>query len=269
MSSFKKLLFWAVAAWLALAGSANAQVVVTQIGSCSATSAGSCNISVGAGGVPSGSLIFVVVADANIATGAAVTIPIDTASNTYTAISSLNNTIGAAAGNGQGMGYYAFNSAALVNGNTITANFSTTGVNGVALAVYATNIQTSPDPKDASSASGGTSAAPSSSVTTVNAQDLVFGYLLTDGASGDTITQDANFGGAFRKDVGAAPGPTAYFGCRLVASAAAYPFVPTLGTSRDWRVRVTGFKALTSTVTGCTPAATSSAPSKMLMGAGK
>jgi hypothetical protein len=108
---------------------------VTNIGLATNNGGATLAVTVGAGGVPSGALIFVVAMENSTTIGTCG----DSASNSYSNIlhgSPNNNTINGTAGT-----FYAANVTALVNGNTIT--YTKTGTAGAAIsACYVTGTAT-------------------------------------------------------------------------------------------------------------------------------
>jgi hypothetical protein len=215
------------------------------IGTNTGTGVNTVAITVGAGGVPAGSLIVVGCADSSSAT--TLMACTDTAGNTYQRNSQLLN------GNtalGYETSYFAWNTAALVNGNTITVTLGQTGKNAAVSAFYCTGALTSATPLEFNTVpNAGSSTTPTvgpSNVPAANGNLFVY-FVGTDGTSADTFTQDSinaawtNF--PVRAGIAGAGGPTIAGGAFIQSTAAALSAAPVLGTSRDWGIIIRSFKA--------------------------
>jgi hypothetical protein len=204
------------------------------IGSSSTISAGKITITVGAGGVPQGSQIFVVFAE-NSGSGTASVA--DSASNTYFAQATSNT----------GIGVYIFretNLAALVNGNTIVITLSVGATLGAADAFYVVGLKTSAI--DASQNASGSSSTPSVTSTTPTKQwDFFVGAVA--GASVATPTQDST-NGAWSSPPGvvSSAAPVLVGGTLTRTAATAQTYAPTLNTSDVWCATIVGY--LTETI---------------------
>ena len=135
------VLLWAVPAWAA--------IVVTNIGTAGTYPISSLTITVGVGGVPAGSLIVLFADEQRASYVVTHGTVVDTKSNVYNYLPSIENDV-IDGGNGAGFGsiVYAYNSIALVSGDTITYTAGGSGDLAIS-AYYATGIQTASDPLDA------------------------------------------------------------------------------------------------------------------------
>jgi hypothetical protein len=215
------------------------------IGTNTGTGVNTVAITVGAGGVPAGSFIFVGCADSSAAT--TLMACTDTAGNTYPKTAQPLNGVAA---NGYVVGYYAWNAKALVNGDTITVTLGQTGKNAAISAFYCTGVRGSSDPAEYFVIpNAGSSTTPTDGPSSVPAADgdLFVYFVATDGPSSDTFTQDStnaawtNF--PVRTGLAGAAGPTIAGGAFIQTTAAALTAAPILGTSRDWGIRMVAFKA--------------------------
>lgn len=220
-------------------------ISLTNIGTNSSkTNASTMAISVPVGGVPAGSLIVFCNTENSITTSVT-----DTASNTYNRYDTIHN---------PGIAY-SFNSSALSSGNTITANNSATGIVQCISAFYATGIQTSSSPLDATAAAAGNTGT-AVSITTTGATSvagvLIVGVVNVNGPNTDTFTQDTTNEGGFSNfpvKVGTSGGSaTSNFTLQGGAvagwgSIGSPTYAPTLGTSRTWQAALATFKPAPTT----------------------
>jgi hypothetical protein len=225
-------------------------MATTSIGTNTVSAGNTVAVTVGAGGVPAGALIVVFVADSSTTASGGLCAVADSKGNTYIngAAAGVLQSIGASNASGGSVFFYCYNATALVNGDTITYTLQQIGKNAAISALYATGIQTASDPKDTTANTQGSSTAPSSGATTPSiGGDLILGYVATDGPPTDTFTQDSTNGAYATPPVRvgvATTGPTVAGGSLVQGAAAAITYAPTLGTSRNWRVRVISFKAV-------------------------
>ncbi len=220
-------------------------ISVTNIGTNSTTSATSLAVTVGAGGVPAGSLIVVCAEIFKLGSSPNINTVVDTATNSYNAgrISGHPNNVGT---NGEGSISYAFNCLALANTNTITASSTATASQIAVSAFYATGIQTSSDPINAfpSTVAAGSSATPSVQLAGVPlvAGSLVIGAVGTNGPNTDTFTQDSTNGAWATPPIRVGTAVDATIAGGFLVTSAQVTYAPTLGTSRPWTDMTIVFK---------------------------
>lgn len=222
-------------------------VDVTNIGTNTGSVVSTVAITVPAGGVPSGSLIVVCVADSSITGTGSVA---DTKSNTYTLPSSpalpvTNNNLAA---NGFGSLYYAFNITALVSGDTITYTLGHVASSAAVSAFYAPSILQSPTPFDnvIGTTSSGSSTTPSLSLANnaVGTGELWVAVVSNTGGSGDSFTQDSTNAAwqNFPVRVGLAGGPTIAGGAFTNKAKTVADYAPVLGVSHPWAEFMVAFR---------------------------
>lgn len=145
--------------------------------------------------------------------------------------------------------YYKEN-ATLASGSAITITFSG-NTNKAASALYATGVATSSALDQTQNASGSSATPSSGSTLSVLHSDelLVLGALATEGAIGDSFTQDAGFATPFNRDGttggGAASNVTVAGGYLISAYTGfsrSFSYSPDI-TSRDWAAAIATFKA--------------------------
>lgn len=220
-------------------------ITVTTLGSANSTSTAPVVITVSAD-VPVGALIVVCAADFN-PLGAGGESVADSVNGAYTAgpVANNNNLIL----NGFGAMFWFWNSAALTSGvSTITytpGGSAATGNFRAATAFYATGIQTSANPGEASASATGTGTTPSvTSGSPTAAGELFVGCVATSGGA-SAFTQDStNAAYATPPDRRASAGSVAIIAGGSVVNAAgtALKFEPTLGTARPWAALIAAFK---------------------------
>lgn len=192
--------------------------------------------------IPSGSLIIVVVSEATATTNGTMA---DAAGNTYTVGASGTESASA----GQGMIFYAYNSAALT-AQAITYTKAGSGHATSMTVSYLTGMQTGSDPRDSATAANasGTSASPSVTSGTPGSAGLIMVGALTL-SNGSALTYTA---AAPTYTLGTMTGvttqATAQSQGQIMATPSIAPFVfaPTLsGTATGWVALVVGFKVAT------------------------
>jgi len=214
-------------------------MAIVSIGGTSGKPGTNLAVTVGAGGVPAGVLIVVVISCNGNATGPGTTT--DSAGNTYHDAGDATGqspivTIGV---------QYAFNASALTNGQTITTSY--TSQTYAVSAFYWDGAQTSSDPlvSAAGVTATGTSTTPSVTLNaTPPANSLCVGGLALDATTSDTITQPGGFAtppNVFGTSGGTAnTNSTAGGGTRIVSTAATYN--PTLANSHGWALVGVAFR---------------------------
>lgn len=215
-------------------------IAVTSIGTASATVGNNATITVGAGGVPAGCLIYIAGHDG--ASAAADSTVADTAGNTYVKIDrqNLNNVANAR----NVICHYVKNAAALVNTNTIVFTPGAGGVNS-ASALYATGIDTTAPLDTAVTAkAGGSSTTPSVTSGTPGVSGELFVAALA-WASG-TLTDDATW--AHPPDANTTQAAAMISGGDQVnAGTGTKTYAPSSSMSGIWGTIVAGFKEATAT----------------------
>src|SRR6266702_348024 len=211
-------------------------VDLVSLGTNSNTTGATLAITIGAAGVPAGSLIIVCVADASISVPAGSMT--DSVPNTYTsAVSADNNNVTT---NGAGEIWYAFNISALVNTNTITYTKAVTGSGCAMAAFYANGMQISADPHDTAvkaSATGSSTTPSVTSGTPAISGELIIAMVSSTARGNDTFTQDSTNGAYVTPPVRVAASATSAIACAaggtlINAGSAAKTYAPTLGTVR-------------------------------------
>lgn len=135
---------------------------------------------------------------------------------------------------------------ALQAGDEITITWPTSVQRRAAIADEYSDVLV-PTATDGANGRQGTSTAPSVSVTTVNADDLLIAAVGLAGPSTDVYTEDPLWTGLTSRGTSAASPATLdrtiHAAWRSVASAGAYTYAPTLGTSRLWVAAFVAYKA--------------------------
>ncbi len=226
-------------------------ISVTNIGTNNGKAVTTLSITVPVGGVPSGALIVV----GQSVTANALATPTDSASNTYQSPASLAITLSKVA--------FCFNCAALVSGNIITVNTGVSQAEALS-AFYATGIQTSSNPLDATGNNSGSSVSPTVTTsaggsdaagTTSVTGELIVGYLGINGPIGGTFTQDSTNEGGFAtpfvRDGTTGAGGTSNAvaaGGNVVWNSIGKPtYAPTI-TTAPWQVFIATFKPASTIV---------------------
>lgn len=220
-------------------------IATTNIGTAGAIALG-VSASVGAGGVPSGSLIVVCIQDTTV--GAATGSVADTAGNTYTLIASKspNNS----STNGAAQMFYAWNSSALSSGNSITYTGTDASRSKSISAFYATGIQTSSDPLDTAVTVTGSSAVASPSAlvsgTPAVAGELFVACLGRNNPTGAVFSQDTTHGWATPPNAASegsgSPHSGINGGSQVNAGTSTISWQPTFNTGANSGSIVAGFK---------------------------
>lgn len=225
----------------ALAGAAaSAGITVTTLGTNASGASATVNLSITAG-VPAGALIVVCVADSGTGglTGMSAS---DPTNGPYTAgPAALNNNTAAS---GSGSIWYFWNSAVLASG-TILSYTGPDGTPKALSAFYATGIQTSSNPGEASATATGSSTTPSvASGSPTGAGELFVGCVSDAGPT--TFTQDstnAAYATPPDRKITAGSGAVIAGGGVVNAGSSALTYAPTLGaTPRAWAALIIAFK---------------------------
>lgn len=210
-------------------------VSVVNIGSNTGVSSSSVVVTVGAGGTPAGAHIFVA-----LCTTGTVSSIVDSAGNTpYTLVQSVANGTAVTA-----LYRARTNVLALVNGNTVTVNYTGSCSSAVA-AFYASGLANVVTDASYLNTATGTSASPS--VTALGSAsapgELVVG--LVGGQSLTTsFTQDStNAAWASPPGQVSIAAPVLGGGNVVNSGTAALTYAPTFGTSDTWGALIAGFKA--------------------------
>jgi hypothetical protein len=222
---------------------------VTSIGTVTAASGVNPVITVGAGGVPKGSLIVVIVTEKSTS-GTNGTLA-DSASNSYSTATSgsLANT----AADGRGIVFYIGNCAALVNTNTITYTKNLSTAVAAMSAFYVTGIQAVANPLDSSAtatATGTTGTITVTSGTPSGGAEFFVGALCDSGSStAGAAATFANPGGWTTPPVEANTSTSASGnarvdgGNRVGAASGTLVYNPTLSsTAQQWFLAILAFK---------------------------
>ena len=235
--------------------SAEASISVTSLGTATTTAGATTAITIGAGGVPAGALIVVEVGEAT-AFNPAGTLA-DTAGNVYfgqvtTSINPNGNT-----NNGVGVIFYAWNTAALVNTNTITYTKVVSAHAAVMSAFYATGIDLS-IPIDVSVTASATGSSTTPSVTSGTPNDagelFVAGLVAVAFNGSSNFTQDSGHSWVTPfVDLAVASANEIAGGNQVVSGIATKIFAPTLTNSEAWGVTILGFKPASTSTQGTLP----------------
>lgn len=213
-------------------------VAVTNIGTATGSTA-TIAVTVPAGGVPSGSLIFVCAVDKASSAGGSIA---DTAGNTYTLISSVS--LNGSAANGTLRTYYCKNCVGLSSGNSITLTKVDAIFSAAMSAMYATGIDiTAPlDTAVTASSTGNTSTPTVTSGTPSQSGEL---FIAVAGQGGTiTFTQDSAHNWVAppnRASVGGAADVAG--GSQVNAGAGTIIFAPTTSAAANNALVINGFKA--------------------------
>lgn len=219
-------------------------ISVTSVGTNGNKTGATLAVTVGAAGVPAGSLIAVAITEFTT-TGTQGTIS-DNKSNVYTFIAAgtLNNN----PGGGLGAIYYVKNSIALVNGDIITYTKHSSGVVCAMSVVYAAGIDvTSPLDIAVTTIATGFNATPSvTSGTPSVAGELFLGAVMTGGST--IFSQGASFSTPFNQATsGASAVDRQVDGGNLVsAGTSTKTYAPTFDVSHTFVIFILGFKPVVS-----------------------
>lgn len=216
----------------------------TTIGTNQNSSGATIAVTVPGGGVPTGALIVVCVADASTTFGGSVA---DTSGNTYAlAVQAFPN---ASSGNGQVSLFYAMNAVALSSGNSVTYTKQTSGATCSISAFSVTGIKASAALDLASSNTGLGTATTITSGTPAEAGELFVGVSGGGFATTDVFTQDSGVAWAAPPDriSVTALNETVAGGTFVRVSAVALTYAPSWSVSHSWANLIATFKALSST----------------------
>lgn len=210
-----------------------AAIAVTHIGTSSNST-----IAIGVD-IPASALIVVGVYDSNNAASNVGTLS-DTVNGAHTLGPNANNN--GATANGAAKIFYFWNSAAIGSGTGASINYSVGAGTRRMSAFYATGIQTSADPGEASATATGASAAPSVTSGSPTAAGELFVGLV--GNTGNfAFTQDAALAWATPPNGSyGISGPGIRGGSVVNAGGTALTYAPTLGGSTNWAALVLAFK---------------------------
>jgi hypothetical protein len=132
---------------------------------------------------------------------------------------------------------------ALVSGDTLTITYPAAGLDSTASVVSEFSGIAATNRVDATGSGSGNSSAPSASLTTLNANDLLYGVIIA--INNPTYTEpsgwttDAHLSAA----CGGAPGNSTNHGAyRIVSSAGSYTYNPTLNSSVFWTEAMVAYK---------------------------
>lgn len=216
-------------------------VFIKNVGSASTTATGTTLvITVSAAGVSAGSTLLVKVIHAFTSGGPTMA---DSRGNTYT-----RDITAPSSGSVFRVSLFSAQiNSALQAGDTIQLTTSASVGNKAFSVDEFTNITFS-SPSDVKNSGTGSSTTPgtSTTITTTNADDLIYGFAGVGGPTSDSFTEDsiAEFNSLVR--VGTNSGSadvTANSAYKSVAATGAYKYQPTLGTSRSWVAVIAAYKA--------------------------
>lgn len=200
------------------------------------------SITVGAGGVPAGSLIVVGVYEHNEGGASGIGTLTDSHPNSYTAVSF-------ALASGYAAIFYSYNSFALSNGNTITYTLNVGMSNEVAIsAFYATGISAVSDPIDASVTKtlSTTSASPTLTSGVPSVSGELFTAFICSWGSTTQWTQDTGNGWAAPFNPTGNAGFSILFlgGSQVNSGVGTITYAPTRSGALQCGLIITGFKGV-------------------------
>lgn len=186
---------------------------------------GTATITVGAGGAPAGSTVFVAI---GCNEGSVITSVTDSKSNTYVQDAAETTQV---IGNTDTYLYRASNITALVNLDTITITRSAGSVL-TTTAAYATGLATSNPLDQSNNGTAASTTVDSGNITTTQAAELIIGVVTVENGDADGFTQDPDYNSNFTQPV-TGQQRTLRVGDRIVSATETNNYAPTLGTSRS------------------------------------